>query len=135
MDFITPELTTAIAQAFVALLGTLVSAFVAVAVRYIRTKTTSEQFEYIQHAASVIVSATEQLGINGVVASKKDYAMAALAAELKSRGINLTPDQLEHAIEAAVMDGFNTGKTDTVVEAPVSGYYPAAQTFGTFSGN
>ena len=118
----TPEVTNAVAQAVIALLGTLLTAAITVVIRLVRTKTTAEQFAFIQHAAQVAVSASEQLGLNGLVNNKKGVALGMLARELEARGIKVSAEALDAAIEAAVLDAFNAPasiKPDGTVDANI----------------
>lgn len=125
-DIITPEVTTAIVQAVIALLGTLVTALIAFVVRFVRLKTTAAQFEFIQNTAAIAVSAAEQMGLNGLVEDKKSMALAIAERELAKRGIKVTALQLDAAIEAAVLDGFNAGRAveQPTVSADIAQPYP-----------
>lgn len=113
----TPEVTNAVAQAVISLLGVLLTAALTVVIKFVRTKTTAEQFAYLQHAAAVAVSASEQLGLSGVIEDKKGVALGMLERELALRGIKVPAEALDAAIEAAVLDAFNldrTGPSDSV---------------------
>lgn len=116
-DILTPELTTAIVQAVVALLASLLTALVAMAVKFIRVKTTAAQFEFIQNTAAIAVSAAEQMGMTGAVEDKKTFALNHIEDELAKRGIKVTARQLDTAIEAAVHDGINAGRAVDPVES------------------
>lgn len=120
-DILTPEVTTLIAQAVLALLGTLLTAVLTVGIRLIRAKTTTEQFEFIQQAAAIAVSAAEQLGLNGAIEDKKSAALVMLESELARRGIKVTAEQLDTALEAAVLDAFNAGRApqDVTIDADI----------------
>lgn len=119
-DIFTPEVTATIAQAVIAIVGALLTALVGFVIRFVRVHTTAEQFSFIQNTAAIAVSAAEQMGLNGLVEDKKSVALAIVERELAARGIKVTAAQLDAAIEAAVLDGFNAGRAvEPTVDADI----------------
>lgn len=85
-------------------LGTIIISLVGAVITYIiipfiKTKITAEQQKNIQFWISVAVSAAEQIyNASGMGKEKKQYVIDFL----NNKGIELTPEQLDVLIEAAV---------------------------------
>ena len=109
---ITPEVMTAVFQAILGLVLALVSAVLAVGLRFLRTRLTAEQFNHLQDVAAMAVLAAEQLGYSQIVGDKKTAATEMASRELARRGIRVDAGSLDAAIEAAVMDAFNIAKVN-----------------------
>lgn len=117
----TPEVTSLIAQAVIALIGTLLTVLVGGAIRLLKARTTSEQYSYLQSVATVAVQAAEQMHLAGYIMDKKAVAEGIVLRELASRGVKVDQTVIDTAIEAAVMDVFNSVKvTDPQPEASVT---------------
>ena len=89
---------TSIANAVIALIAAIITAFV---IPWIRSKTTAAQFEKIKMWVTVAVEAAEQLYVgSGRGAEKKAYVVQFL----QEKGFTLDPDSLDKLIEAAVFN-------------------------------
>lgn len=99
---------TSIANAVIALIAAIITAFV---IPWIRSKTTAAQFEKIKMWVTVAVEAAEQLYVgSGRGAEKKAYVVQFL----QEKGFTLDPDSLDKLIEAAV---FNLPEYIGMIEA------------------
>lgn len=118
MDFLSsPELQQAIANIILLIITAGVTAITKVVYTYIKTNTSGQQFAILQELAASAVSAAEQGAIAGFVNDRKGTAIAIVNEGLKNAGIkNLTAEQIDAAIEAAVKDGLNPDKQ---VNAPI----------------
>lgn len=125
-DIIGPQVVDLVVQAAIAVLGALLTALTAAGIKFLRSKTTAEQFEFLQHAAMVAVQATEQLGLNGYIADKKAVAEGIVIRELNSRGVRVTAEQLDAAIESAVLEAFNLDRVanEATVDADIVPPFP-----------
>ena len=86
---------TSIANAVIALIATIITAFV---IPWIRSKTTAAQFEKIKMWVTVAVEAAEQLYTgSGRGAEKKAYVVEFL----NSKGFKIDAETLDKLIEAA----------------------------------
>lgn len=112
MDFLSsPEFQQAIANIILLVISTGVAAIAKVAYTYIKTNTSTQQFSILEQIAASAVSAAEQGAIAGFVQDRKGTAIAIVNEGLKNAGIkNLTAEQIDAAIEAAVKDGLNYNK-------------------------
>ncbi|MDL2206667.1 phage holin family protein [Eubacteriales bacterium OttesenSCG-928-N13] len=89
---------TPIANAIIALIAAVISAFV---IPYIKSKTDAERLEKINMWVTIAVEAAEQLYTgSGRGAAKKAYVVDFL----NSKGYTLDPDSLDKLIEAAVFN-------------------------------
>lgn len=130
----TPEVTSLIAQAVIALIGTLLTVLVGGAIRLLKARTTSEQYSYLQSVATVAVQAAEQMHLAGYIMDKKAVAEGIVLRELASRGVKVDQTVIDTAIEAAVMDVFNSVKvTDPQPEASVTADVTTPPFYGSFS--
>lgn len=136
ISILTPEVSNLIAQAVIALLGTIITVLLTGGIKYLRAKTTSEQFGFIQQVATVAVQAAEQLHLAGFIEDKKAVAEGMVLRELANRGIKVDQTVIDTAIEAAVMDVFNSVKvTDPQPESEVTADVTPPQPFyGSFTG-
>ena len=99
---------TSIANAVIALIAAIITAFV---IPWIRSKTTAAQFEKIKMWVTVAVKAAEQLYKgSGRGEEKKAYVVQFL----QEKGFTLDPDSLDKLIEAAV---FNLPEYIGLIEA------------------
>lgn len=112
MDILSsPELQQAIANIILLIISGGVAAIAKVAYTYIKTNTSATQFAVLEQIAASAVSAAEQGAIAGFVTDRKGTAIAIVNEGLKNAGIkNLTAEQIDAAIEAAVKDGLNFNK-------------------------
>jgi len=91
--------------ALIGLLGTIITYIV---IPYIKSKTTKEQRESVVFWVQIAVNAAEQIYIGeGQGKDKKQYVIELL----NSKGIQITEDQLDVLIEAAVFE-MNKIKTE-----------------------
>ena len=131
---LTPEVSNLIAQLVIALLGTIVTVLLTGAIKFVRSKTTTEQFAFIQHVATVAVQAAEQMHLAGYIADKKGVAEGIVLRELANRGIKVDATVVDTAIEAAVMDVFNSVKvTDPQPESEVTADLTPPPFYGSFA--
>ena len=67
--------------------------------------------DLLEEAAKVAVTAAEQAGAAKLISDKKVYAMDIAERWLELRGVHIDLDLIDAAIEAAVYEKFNAGKT------------------------
>jgi len=91
----------------------LLGALVVKAVNEIKAKLTADQLVVLQTAVDIGVKAAEQLDLNGAINDKKIEALKIAQNYLDVHGVKIDLSVLESAIEAAVYEAFNTGKTRT----------------------
>lgn len=109
-----PELQQAIANIILLVITAGVAALSKAIYTYIKTNTSGQQFAILEQIAASAVSAAEQGAIAGFVKDRKGTATAIVNEALKNAGItNLTAEQIDAAIEAAVKDGLNFNKQAT----------------------
>lgn len=111
MFFNDPAFQAAIANiitlAIIGVVGALSKAFYT----FVKSKTSAQQFSMLEQLAASAVSASEQGAIGGFVTDKKATAIAIVNEGLKNAGItNLSAEQIEAAIEAAVKDNLNPNR-------------------------
>lgn len=94
---------TEIIVALIGVIGAVITCFL---IPYLKTKTSTEQWNQIQKIAYVAVSAAEQLGITKVIEDKYEYAKSQVEAELQKLNIKLNEAEIKLAIEAAVRQNF-----------------------------
>ena len=89
--------------------------------QWFKAKFTNEQQKAIGNVASTAVLAAEQMGASGYIEDKKAQALSVVTSTLERAGIKVTAEQIESAIEAAVLVEINQPKLDAVagVEAQV----------------
>ena len=90
----------------------------------LRTRLSAQQFQFLQDVASAAVLSAEQNKLNGAISDKKNYAIEILVEQLDKAGINVSPDAIDDAIEAAVHEAFNYGQT-VQLDEPADGATPA----------
>lgn len=66
----------------------------------------------IEGIAEIAVKAAEQAKMAGLIAEKKDYAVAVAQQYLLEKGLAINLDVIEAAIEAAVYSEFNKAKSE-----------------------
>lgn len=107
-----PELQAALSNLILAVITFAVTALTKVTYTYLKTHTSEKQFELLGALAEQGVAAAEQGAIAGFVSDRKATATAIVNEGLKSAGVkNLTADQIEASIEAAVKNTLNYDKT------------------------
>ena len=108
LDFVTPELQQTFAALVLLTITVLTGALIKALYTFVKTKTSVEQFQFLELVATSAVLAAEQGAIAGFVADKKATAIAIVNAALLSAGITgLTAEQIDAAIEAAVKEYLN----------------------------
>lgn len=70
--------------------------------------------DLLEEAAKVAVTAAEQAGAAKLIESKKEYAFDIAERWLELRGVHIDLDLIDAAIEAAVYEKFNAGKTSAI---------------------
>ena len=108
LDFVTPELQQTFAALVLLTITVLTGALIKALYTFVKTKTSVEQFQFLEIVATSAVLAAEQGAIAGFVVDKKATAIAIVNAALLSAGITgLTAEQIDAAIEAAVKEYLN----------------------------
>ncbi len=107
-----------------AILLALISALVPAAIKYIRAQAElalanahNQQpviTDWIEDCAAFAVKAAEQGGLSGIIADKKQYALAVGEAWLNAKGIPIDLDLLDAAIEKAVLENFGHETTNEI---------------------
>ena len=72
-------------------------------IAYLKAKTNAEAYAMIEKVAASVVASVEQTLASEEGQVKKDAAVALVQAEALKRGITLDVEQLENAVEAAVL--------------------------------
>lgn len=124
-----PEVQQAIANIILLVVTGAIGAIAKAAYTYIKTNTSAQQFSILEQIAASAVAAAEQGAIGGFVTDRKATAIAIVNEGLKNAGItNLTAEQIDAAIEAAVKDNLNFNKQATTpgVSVEVNVETPAA---------
>ena len=70
---------------------------------YIKARTNAEAYGMIEKIAATVVASVEQTLASDEGQDKKAAAVALVAAEALKRGIDLDLEQIENAVEAAVL--------------------------------
>ena len=119
MDFASAEFQTFIANIILLVITGAGAAIAKAVYTFIKTNTSAKQFSILEQVASSAVDTAEQGELAGFVSDKKATALGIVAEALKNAGIrNLSAEQIDAAIEAAVMQNFNSGTvTATVTSA------------------
>lgn len=121
MEFLnSPEVQQAVANIVLLVITGVVGAIAKAIYTFIKTNTSQTQFSILEQIAASAVSTAEQGALAGFVTDKKATAVAIVTEGLKNAGItNLSAEQIDAAIEAAVKDNFNynkqSGTSGTVV--------------------
>jgi len=71
--------------------------------KYLRARMNAEAYAMIEKIAATVVASVEQTLASEEGRVKKDAAVALVQAEALKRGISLDLEQLENAVEAAVL--------------------------------
>jgi hypothetical protein len=99
-----PEVQASIATVLLTVITGLVTAASRALFGWLKANTSAKQFALLQELAAVAVKAAEQGAIAGFVNDRKATAVNIVNEGLKNAGIkNLTAEQIEAAIEAAVL--------------------------------
>lgn len=131
MDFLSnSETQQAIANIVLLVVTGVVGAIAKAIYTFIKTNTSQTQFSILEQIAASAVSTAEQGAIAGFVTDKKATALSIVNEGLKNAGItNLSAEQIDAAVEAAVKDNFNYNKQsgstgEVVVDATVTDSTP-----------
>ncbi len=99
-----PEVQASIATILLSVVTGLVTAASRAIFGWLKANTSAKQFELLQALADAAVRAAEQGAIAGFVQDRKATATNIVNEGLKNAGVkNLSAEQIEAAIEAAVM--------------------------------
>lgn len=110
-----PELQQAIANILLLVTTGVVGALAKAAYSYLKSHTSVNQFMLLQEVADAAVKAAEQGAMSGFVTDKKATATKVVQDSLDKAGLKgVSSQQIEAAIEAAVLTNFNEGKTTAV---------------------
>ena len=71
--------------------------------RYLKARMNAEAYAMVEKIAATVVASVEQTLASEEGQMKKDAAVALVQAEALKRGITLDIEQLENAVEAAVL--------------------------------
>ncbi len=71
--------------------------------KYLRARMNAEAYAMVEKIAATVVASVEQTLASEEGQMKKDAAVALVQAEALKRGITLDIEQLENAVEAAVL--------------------------------
>ena len=112
-DFLAnPEVQTALVNLILAVVSVSAAALSRAVLSFVRTRTNEWQFQLLQNIASSAVLAAEQAGLAGRVQDKKKSAFNVINAHLRQMGLTaITAEQVDAAIEAAVLSNLNYSKT------------------------
>lgn len=114
--FSSPEFQQAIANIILLTITAVFGAISKATYTFIKTKTSADQFAILERVASSAADASEQGWLAGFVTDKKQTALNIVNEALKNAGIrNLTDEQIDAAIEAAVLQNFNSGEVTATV--------------------
>ena len=111
-DFVSQLLQTVILAA----IPVLVPIMVSIAIAYWRKVKAEIQekapvaYEALKVAARIAVQAAEQLAMTGDIQEKKRYAIDRVKLLLEGQGITMDIESISAAIEAAVLEQFNSHK-------------------------
>ena len=111
-DFVSQLLQTVILAA----IPVVVPIMVSIAIAYWRKVKAEIQekapvaYEALKVAARIAVQAAEQLAMTGVIQEKKRYAIDRVKLLLEGQGITMDIESISAAIEAAVLEQFNSHK-------------------------
>lgn len=112
-----PATQQAIANILLIVITGVVGALAKAFYTFIKTHTSVSQFMLLEQLASSAVDASEQGAIAGFITDRKATAIAIVNEGLKNAGVrNLTAEQIDASIEAAVKYNLNA---DKVYVAPV----------------
>jgi Bacteriophage holin of superfamily 6 (Holin_LLH) len=106
-----PATQQAIANILLIVVTGVVGALAKAFYTWVKTNTSASQFSLLEQIASSAVDAAEQGAIAGFVKDRKATAIAIVNEGLKNAGVkNLTAEQIDAAIEAAVKANLNDDK-------------------------
>lgn len=100
-------LDTILGQALLAILGLFITAAVGGVNSWLRANLKEKNYMLLQEVAYDAVHAAEQGALGGMVRDKKSSAMRIAVESLASMGVKVTINQVDAAIEAAVLRAFN----------------------------
>jgi len=118
-----PEFQQAIANILLLVVTGVTGAVAKAVYSYLKSHTSAQQFAILEQLATSAVRTAEQGAIAGFVQDKKATAFNVVNEGLKNAGIkNLTAEQIDAAIEAAVKYEFNhdvvPGEAQPVEDVP-----------------
>lgn len=106
-----PATQQAIANILLVVITGVVGALSKAVYTWVKTNTSASQFALLEQVAASAVDAAEQGAIAGFVSDRKATAIAIVNEALRNAGIrNLTAEQIDAAIEAAVKLNLNADK-------------------------
>lgn len=108
LEFIS-EFVQGLLLAFLPVLASMASAWVFAKAKsaWLAYKESHTDSWAVEQVARIAVRAAEQANLGGLIKDKKDYAVAIAQEWLNEKGLNITLDLIEAAIEAAVYQEFN----------------------------
>jgi hypothetical protein len=113
-----PATQQAIANILLIVITGVVGALAKAFYTWVKTNTSASQFSLLEQIAASAVDAAEQGAIAGFVKDRKATAIAIVNEGLKNAGIkNLTAEQIDAAVEAAVKLNLNADKSFVGVPA------------------
>lgn len=121
-----PEFQTSLANVLILTVTGIVTVLAKAGFGFIKTNTNERQFLLLQSLAVAAVRAAEQGELSGIVQDKKRSAFNVVNAYLQQMGLTgITAEQIDAAIESAVLTQFNAYKTQPVPSFPFP-FIPAA---------
>lgn len=124
-----PALQAALSNLLILVITVVLTVVGRALVAFVGARTTVSQRRTISDIAHIAVTSAEQLALASSISpdSKKQYAEGIVAHELDQIGLNITPTQIDSAIESAVYETFNQWKSlDTPTAAPATTDAPPA---------
>lgn len=117
-----PEFQQAIANVLLLVVTLVTGALAKAGYSFLKSNTSANQFLLLQEIADAAVKAAEQGALSGFVTDKKATATKVVQDSLNKAGLkSVTAEQIEAAIEGAVLTNFNADKTAAaVVNEPVA---------------
>ena len=110
--FKSSEFQTAVANVLIMVVTGVIAVIGRATLGTLRARTTDQQFTLLQDIAGFAVKAAEQAGLSGRVTDKKASAINIVQQYLTQYGITgVTAEQIDAAIESAVLSQFNLYKT------------------------
>lgn len=101
---LTPEIQAALADLFLALLQLALITLTGFAVKWVKTNVSQKQMDLALGVSQVVVGAVEQLAASGQIDydRKMEIAIAKARDQAKQWGLNLSDEQWNGLLEAAV---------------------------------
>lgn len=116
-----PEFQTSLANVLLLVITGLAATIGRAGFGFIKSNTNEKQFLLLQSLAVAAVRAAEQGELAGVISDKKASAFNIVNAYLQQMGLTaITAEQIDAAIESAVLTQFNAYKTQPAPAFPFS---------------